>query len=278
MALVYIGTSRFAADLLLALIERGSGPRLIVSRPDAPQGRGRSLSPPPVAELAGSRGIELLQPADVNDPAVARRVAEIAGDAGAVVLCAFGALIGGVLLEQQPIFNVHPSLLPRWRGAAPIERAIQAGDAQTGVSIMGLVAELDAGPVYGQRTLPIESDDDYGTLSAKLVRLSADLLVEVLDSRPEPVSQAAEGVTYAERIVAADRTIDLSDPELAVRTVRALHPHIGARLQLPDGQLLGIEQARVESGPRLVPERVKPPGGRAMSYEDYVRGHGPIGL
>ena len=266
MALVYIGTSRFAADLLLALIERGSGPRLIVSRPDAPQGRGRSLSPPPVAELAGSRGIELLQPADVNDPAVARRVAEIAGDAGAVVLCAFGALIGGVLLEQQPIFNVHPSLLPRWRGAAPIERAIQAGDAQTGVSIMGLVAELDAGPVYGQRTLPIESDDDYGTLSAKLVRLSADLLVEVLDSRPEPVSQAAEGVTYAERIVAADRTIDLSDPELAVRTVRALHPHIGARLQLPDGQLLGIEQARVESGPRLVPERVKPPGGRAMSY------------
>lgn len=277
MALVYIGTSQFAADLLILLSERGIEPELVVSRPDAPKGRGRTLSPPPVAELAIARGFELIQPEDVGEPSVANRVAEVAGPGGHVVLCAYGALIKGQLLDQQPILNVHPSLLPRWRGAAPIERAIQSGDEQTGVSIMQLVAELDAGPVYAQRTVEIAPDDDYASLSHKLLGESADLLAAVLESLPEPVPQADEGVTYAERIVAADRTIDPTDAELAERTVRALHPHIGARLALPNGDMLGVESARVEEG-RFELLAVKPPGGRTMSYEDYVRGYGPIDL
>jgi methionyl-tRNA formyltransferase len=232
------------------------------------------VAPPPAALTARELGIELMQPGNVNDESVARSVAE-AGETR--VLCAFGALITTPLLDGPPIYNVHPSLLPRWRGAAPIERAIQAGDRETGVSIMRLVAELDAGPVYAQRSTPITDDDDYASLSTRLLAISNDLLTEVLDARPDPTPQPSEGVAYAEKIDATDRTVSLGDdPAAVVRTVRALRPHIGARLELPDGTFLGVEDAAVGGDGRVQLRAVKPAGGRSMAYEDYERGHGPV--
>ena len=191
-------------------------------------------------------------------------------------MCAFGALIKEPLLSRFEIFNVHPSLLPRWRGAAPVERAIMAGDTQTGVAIMQLDAGLDSGPVYAMEPEPIRPDDDYGTLAHRLAERGAALLVRVLSERPEPVAQAEDGVTYAEKITAADRTLDPAAPAAArERVVRALRPHIGARAELPDGSFLGIWDARVsDDGHELELLEVQPPGGRRMPAAAYRRGHG----
>src|SRR3954463_11894346 len=172
---VFLGTSDFAADVLRALAQTPEHrPMLVVTRPDAKQGRGRKIGPPPVAVAARELGIDVDQPASVNDDQARARIAAV--QPTAVVLCAFGALVKEPLLSDYDILNVHPSLLPRWRGAAPVERAMMAGDAQTGVSIMRLVAELDAGPVYAQGTEPILPTDDYAALSARLQRLSVALL------------------------------------------------------------------------------------------------------
>jgi methionyl-tRNA formyltransferase len=195
------------------------------------------------------------------------------------------------------MLNVHPSLLPRWRGAAPIERAIEAGDTETGVTIMRPTAELDAGPIFLGRPEPIRPDDDFGTLSARLAALGAELLVEALDERPPPREQPEEGVTYAEKIERDDRRLDpgRTAEELEPR-VRALHPHIGAWLALPDGERLGVHRARVSAEgdappPGQLAERdgrllfgtasgalellqVQPGGGRAMDAAAWLRGHG----
>lgn len=277
MGLVYFGTSQFAAEVIIALADGPWRPALVVSRPDARQGRGRALAPPAAAATAQHLGLPLLQPEEVNDATTAAAVADAAGDDGAVVLCAFGALITAPLLDGLPIYNIHPSLLPRWRGAAPIERAIQAGDAETGVSIMRLVEELDAGPVYAQRRVPLTAEDDHASASARLLAIAVELLVDVLERRPEPTPQSDDGVTYAEKITAADRTVSLADdPVFVVRTVRALRPHIGARIALDDGTFLGVDDARVDESGVLQLLTVRPPGGRSMPYEDYVRGHGPV--
>jgi methionyl-tRNA formyltransferase len=211
-----------------------------------------------------------------------------------MLICAYGALIKEPLLSDHPWLNVHPSLLPRWRGAAPIERAIDAGDAETGVSIMRPVAEMDAGPVCLQRAEPIASDDDFGSIAPRLARLGGDLLVEALDTRPPFEEQSDEGVTLADKITAEDRRLD---PERAAveldRRVRALSPHVGAWVELRDGERMGVLRARpiderVEPG-RLAERdgrllfgttggaldllEVKPPGGRAMDAADWLRGH-----
>jgi methionyl-tRNA formyltransferase len=225
-----------------------------------------------VAIAAGDLGLELWQPESVNTPEAGERVA--ASGAEVVVVCAFGALIKEPLLTDFEILNVHPSLLPRWRGAAPVERAIMAGDEQTGVAIMRLTAGLDSGPVCLMQAEPIEPDDDYGTLAARLQDVGATLLVRALDERPPFVEQSEEGVTYAEKITAADRTLDPDAPaDVNVRIVRALHPHIGARLALEDGTFLGVHRARVGEDGSLELLEVQPPGGRAMAYADYLRGH-----
>jgi len=290
---VYLGTSAFAATVLERLADGPHRPALVVTRPDRPRGRGRALQPPPVADTARALGLELAQPERLHDPEVLAQIDAAAPDV--LVVCAFGVLIREPLLSAYEIVNVHPSLLPRWRGAAPIERAIMAGDAETGVSIMRLTAGLDSGPVSLQATEPIGPDDDYGTLSARLERLGGELLVRALDERPPYVEQDDARVTYAEKIGPADRALDPSQPPDQVeRTVRALRPHIGARLPLPDGSVLGVLSARVD-GPSLAPAggrlrtegdrllldcrgaalellEIRPPGGRPMPAAAWLRG------
>ncbi len=272
MTTAYLGTSAFAAAVLERLAASHHRPALVVTRPDRAAGRGRKLTPPPVATAARALGLDVYQPESVNTDEARDRVA--ASGADVVVVCAFGALIKEPLLSDFELLNVHPSLLPRWRGAAPVERAIMAGDAQTGVAIMRLTEGLDSGPVCLMEAEPIEPEDDYGTLAARLQELGATLLIRALDERPPFAEQSEEGVTYAEKITAEDRTLDPDAPaEVNARIVRALHPHIGARLPLPDGSFLGVRRARVGEDGTLELLEVQPPGGRPMAYADYLRGH-----
>lgn len=274
MRVVYLGTSAFAAGILTRLADSAHRPVLVVTRPDRPAGRGRKLSPPPVADTAPALGLELAAPESVNGPEAVERIAAAAPEV--VVVCAFGALISEPLLSSRPILNVHPSLLPRWRGAAPVERALMAGDAETGVCIMRLVAELDAGPVCARGVAPIAPEDTYGSLAPRLEALGAELLLATLDAGPERwqwTEQSEGGVSYAEKIGPADRTLDVAaSPSQQVRVVRALHPHIGARVALEDGTLLGVRQARVGDDGALELLEVQPPGGRPMPWVDYARG------
>ncbi|MDP9386033.1 MAG: methionyl-tRNA formyltransferase, partial [Actinomycetota bacterium] len=238
MRTVYLGTSDFAAAVLERLAASDHAPVLVVSRPDRPRGRGRKLQAPPVADAARRLRLPVIQPDRLHEPEV---IAEIEGAApDALVVCAYGVLIREPLLSLREILNVHPSLLPRWRGAAPVERAIMAGDTRTGVSIMRLTEGLDSGPICLQEATPIDVDDDYASLAARLQVLGGDLLVRALDERPPYEEQGELGVTYAEKIEAADRTLEPSEPpEVAERAVRALRPHIGARVPLPGGEFLG---------------------------------------
>jgi methionyl-tRNA formyltransferase len=269
---VYLGTSPFAAHVLERLAERPHRPALVVTRPDRPAGRGRRLTPPPVADTARALGLDLYQPDDVNAPEARARI--VAAEPDVVVVSAFGSLLHEPLLSEFDLLNIHPSLLPRWRGAAPIERAIMAGDERTGVSIMRVTAGLDSGPVCAAASEPIRNDDTYGSLTPRLEALGAELLVRVLDERPPCTEQDEALVTYAEKIGPADRTLDPAAPgEQQARVVRALHPHIGARLALDDGTFLGVHRAQVAPDGTLALLEVQPPGGRPMPYADYVRGH-----
>ncbi|MGO9750631.1 MAG: methionyl-tRNA formyltransferase [Solirubrobacteraceae bacterium] len=291
MRTVYLGTSAFAASVLRALASSAHRPALVVSRPDAPYGRGRRLRPPPAATAAIELGIDCYQPASVNDQQARTRILAAAPEV--VCVCAFGALIKEPLLSQQRMLNVHPSLLPRWRGAAPIERAIMAGDERTGVSIMAVTAGLDSGPVCLQAAEPISAQDTYGGLAPRLAALGAALLVAVLDGHGPCAEQDESQATYAEKLTAVDRVLDPDRPAAELeRVVRALTPHIGAHLVLGDGTLLGVRQARaLDAGPpngvlsmggplpllgcadgALELLEVQPPGRRAMAGEDYLRG------
>jgi methionyl-tRNA formyltransferase len=197
-----------------------------------------------------------------------RPTAELELPADTVVVCAYGLLIPEELLGRGLWLNVHPSLLPRWRGAAPVERALLAGDAETGVTIHETVKELDAGPIAAQRGFLLTPEDDAGAVYARAAELAVELLDEVL---PEPVFRAQEGdATYAAKIEPDDRVLDLSRPAESLNRIRALSPHIGARGEL-HGRPVTIWRARLEDG-ELVPLEVQPEGGRRMDYEAFVRG------
>jgi methionyl-tRNA formyltransferase len=290
---VFIGTTEFAAAVLERLARSDAHrPQLVITRPDRPSGRGRRIASPPVATVARALGIALEQPLSVNDEQTRAQIAQASPHA--VVVCAFGALIKEPLLSEHELLNVHPSLLPRWRGAAPVERAIMAGDTQTGVSIMRLTAGLDSGPVCLAGVEPINPDDTYGSLATRLQELGGELLVCALDHAPSFHEQLDEGITYAEKLGPQDRLLDPSRPAVELeRVVRALEPHIGARVALADGHLLGVHRAALRdeaSHGRYAPtERdgrllldckpgvlellvVQPPGGRAMDACAYLRG------
>ncbi len=256
MRTVYLGTSDFAATVLRRLAASPHAPALVVTPPDSRQGRGRRVSPPPVAELAGELGIELLQAPNVNEEEALERIR--AARPEAILVCAFGQLIREPLLSLVEMLNVHPSLLPRWRGAAPIERAIMARDARTGVCVMRLTAGLDSGPVALRAEVPIGAEDDYGALAPKLAALGGDLLVEALDLLADGTLAFAEqddgAATYAEKIGAAERRLDpaASAADLAAK-VRALTPHVGAYLELEGGERLGVRAARAVDRATAVP-------------------------
>jgi methionyl-tRNA formyltransferase len=271
-------------------------PALVVTPPDRRQGRGRRLAPPPAATAARTLGLDLLQAESVNDADAHERLAAVDAELGMV--CAFGQLIREPLLSELELLNVHPSLLPRWRGAAPIARAIMAGDTETGVTIMRLTEGLDSGPIALQRTEPILDDDDYGALADRLAALGGEMAVEALQLRRDGGLELTEQddslATYADKIGPSERRLDPARPavELA-RTVRALTPRVGAYLELEGGGRLGVTAAVAEES-ELDPGRldasngelrlgcaegvlrldaVQPPGKRPMPAEAYLRGH-----
>ena len=254
MKLSVAATAPFGADVLERLAQRHDVTALL-TRPDAPRGRGRKLAPPPAKETAERLGIRVLQPAR-PEPGM---------DLGAdtVVVAAYGLLIPEPVLEDGLWLNVHPSLLPRWRGAAPVERAIMAGDAETGVTIHRTVKELDAGPIAAQRAFPIGEQDDAGAVFAKAATVAVDLLDDVLPE-PEFTPQDDHGLTYADEL-------DWEDPpDELLNTVRARSPHIGVRAQL-HGRGVTIWKARVAGG-RIEPLEVQPDGKRRMTYDEFLRG------
>jgi methionyl-tRNA formyltransferase len=290
---VYLGTSDFAVAVLERLAASPHRPLLVVTRPDRPRGRGRKVGPPPVAEAAGRLGVELFQPESVNDEDALARIAE--AEPEVVCICGFGALLKEPLLSRYEMLNVHPSLLPRWRGAAPIERAVEAGDEETGVTIMRPTEAFDAGPVCLQRAERIRPDDDYGSLAGRLADLGGELLVEALDTRPACREQPEEGVTYASKIGREERRLDphRTADELE-RRVRALTPQVGVYVELPSGERLGVRRAalaptsELEPGELAVREglllygaapgalellEVQPEGKRPMPAADWLRGH-----
>ena len=267
MRLAVAATAPLGAAVLEGLAARHEV-ELLLTRPDRPRGRGRRVGAPPAKEAAERLGIPVFQP---------ERPSSLPGDAPVVVVAAYGALIPTALLDERLWLNVHPSLLPRWRGAAPVERALIAGDRETGVTIHRTTTELDAGPIAAQRAFPIGSDDDAGTVFARASELAVELVDEVL---PEPHfrPQPDEGATYAEKIRPEDRELDWSRPvEETVNRVRALSPHIGAR-GVVDGRRLTIWRARpapadallVADGVELL--EVQPEGRRRMRAAEYVRG------
>jgi methionyl-tRNA formyltransferase len=250
-------TAPIGADVLERLAESHEI-AFLLTRPDARQGRGRRVAPPPAKLVADQLGIPVHQPEKPELPAEVDRM----------VVCAYGLYIPPRLLERTLWMNVHPSLLPRWRGAAPVERAILAGDAQTGVTIHETVAELDAGPVAAREAFDV-GDLDAGQVFSRSAEVAARLLNAVIES-PAFVPQGEDGATYAEKIGPADRELDLGDPEDAWRRVRALSPHIGAWATL-HGRRVTVWKARLEDG-AFVPEVIQPEGRSQMTYDEFLRG------
>ena len=281
MSIAVAATAPFGARVLEELA-RFHAIDVVITRPDRPRGRGRRLQAPAAREAAERLGLRVLQPERL-DASV-----ELAADV--VVVAAYGVLIPDELLAERLWLNVHPSLLPRWRGAAPVERAIMAGDDLTGVTIHRTTSELDAGPVAARESFEIEPADDAGVVYERAAPLAARLLNGLLAGEPEAIvfeKQPAEGATYAEKIGADDRELDWSrPPEALLNRIRALSPHIGAWGVL-DGRRLIVWRARrlphagcgddagtgspfSIGGIELL--EVQPEGRRRMSAEEYLRG------
>ena len=259
MKIVVAATAPFGADILGRLAAKHDVAALL-TRPDRPAGRGRRVAAPPAKVAAERLGIPVLQPE--------RPTAGLDLPAETVVVAAYGLLIPEELLARGLWLNVHPSLLPRWRGAAPVERSLLAGDTETGVTIHQTVQELDAGPIAAQRSFLLTPEDDAGAVYERAAELAVELLDEAL---PNPAFHPQEGEpTYAAKIEPADRELDLTNPVESLHRIRALAPHIGARGQL-HGRPVTIWRARLEDG-ELVPLEVQPEGGKRMPYDAFLRG------
>src|SRR6516164_3733681 len=275
MRLVFAGTPQAAVPSLDALLASQHEVAAVLTRPDAPAGRGRHLESSPVARRAAEAGVEVLTPARVRDPQFLDRLRQIVPDC--VPLVAYGALIPQAALDV-PVHgwvNLHFSVLPAWRGAAPVQHAILHGDDVTGASTFRLVAELDAGPVYGVVTEPIRPEDTAGDLLERLSRSGAELLVATLDGIEagtiEAVPQPAEGVSFAPKITPADARVDWKLPaHLIDRLIRACTPEPGAWTEHEGARLkLGPVSARV---PADVPDLA--PGELLVGRHDLFAGTG----
>jgi methionyl-tRNA formyltransferase len=253
-------TAPFGAEVLEDLARRHEISYLL-TQPDRPRGRGRKVAPPPAKEVAERLGIAVRQPERLG--------AEFDPEVDTLVVVAYGQLVPRAALGRARWLNVHPSLLPRWRGAAPVERALMAGDLETGVSVIELVEELDAGPIAAQSRFPIGPDDDAGVVFGHARGLTPDMVEAAMANR-DPSPQE-EGVTYAEKITPADRELDWSRPpgELHDR-IRALSPHIGAR-GIVEGRPVIVWRSRIAEG-RLQLLEVQPEGRRRMTYDEFLRG------
>ncbi|MEN9480103.1 MAG: hypothetical protein RLZZ298_1498 [Pseudomonadota bacterium] len=244
MKLIFAGTPEFAAQALAAIVEAGHEVALVLTQPDRPAGRGMALQPSPVKKLAQAHGIEVFQPLTLKDAEAQAKVAGIGAEV--MVVAAYGLILPQVVLDMPKCgcINIHGSLLPRWRGAAPIQRALLAGDLETGVCIMQMEAGLDTGPVLLRGAFPIEASDTTASLHDRLAALGARLVVEALGNLPLVAEvQPLEGVTYAHKIEKAEALIDWqrSAAELD-RHIRAFNPFPGAQA-LFKGQPIKLWQA-----------------------------------
>jgi methionyl-tRNA formyltransferase len=253
MKIVFAGTPAFAALSLDALLRAGHEVSLVLTQPDRPAGRGLKAQPSAVHLLARERGLTLLQPAALKDAAVLQAVTAKSPDA--LVVAAYGRILPGSLLRAAPrgAINVHASLLPRWRGAAPIQRALLAGDAVTGATIMQMEEALDTGPILLQAALPISAEDTAGELHDKLAALGAELLLRALAEAPVPRPQNETDATYAARIATSEADIDWEKSAQEIdRQVRAFNPAPGARARV-DGVAIKIWHARPEQAAPAAP-------------------------
>lgn len=299
MRLAFAGTPAFAAESLAALLRAGHDICLVISQPDRPRGRGLHASASPVATLAMQAGLRVARPESMADPGFIEQLRVAAPEV--LVVAAYGRLLPkpALTLPTRGCLNVHASLLPRWRGAAPVQRAILAGDQETGISIMQMEAGLDTGPVLLRRAIPIAPDDTGGSLTARLATLGGEAIVVALRDidRLPPVPQPQEGVTYAAKLSRAEATLDWRDSaEHLARQVRAFDPypgtetlHAGARLKVWAARpvLAPFPQARpgtvvgedggcpiVACGKgALALVELQRPGGRRLAAAELARGH-----
>jgi methionyl-tRNA formyltransferase len=289
------GTPEFARAALAAIIEAGFEVPLVLTQPDRPAGRGQKLQASPVKQLALDRGIAVHQPERLKDPATHQPLIAAAPDV--LVIAAYGLILPQAVLDIPCLgcINIHASLLPRWRGAAPIQRAIEAGDAETGITIMRMEAGLDTGPILLQEALPIAANDSAGSLHDKLADQGARLIVEALRDidRLTPVPQPTEGVTYANKIDKAEAVLDFGQPaDKLARRIQAFDPFPGATAPL-DGATIKIWRAAPEGGSgaagtvlaadgrgiviacgsgALRVTELQKPGGKRLSAADFLRG------
>lgn len=261
MRLVFAGTPQVAAVTLSRLFESGHEVVAVLTRPDAPQGRSSRLVPSPVAELALANGIELLRPARARDPELADRIAALAPDCCPIV--AYGGLIPSGLLQvpRHGWVNVHYSLLPRWRGAAPVQHAILAGDEVTGVTAIGLVEELDAGPVLATTEYRVGELETAGEALAALAEVGAELLVHTLDAiaagTARSTPQPSDGITLAPKLTVPAARIDWTRPAVEIaRQVRANNPSPMAWTELDD-ERFRVLLVRPADGSGLDPGHVR---------------------
>lgn len=252
MRLVFAGTPEFARCSLAAILDAGHQVALVLTQPDRPSGRGMRPAESAVKRFAQEHALAVFQPATLKDPESIAKV--VAAQAQALVVAAYGLLLPQAVLDCAPFgaLNVHASLLPRWRGAAPIQRAILAGDLESGITIMKMDAGLDSGPMLAQTAIPIREVDDAGTLHDRLASLGAEMIVSALAAvetgRASYTPQPAAGVTYARKVDKSESVLDWSRPaaELA-RAVRAFRPAPGAASTLY-GATVKIWSARIERG------------------------------
>ena len=272
MRLVFLGTPLDAVPTLRALVDAGHDIALVVTQPDRRRGRGAGTAPSPVKVAAIELGLPVRTPERARE--VVDEVRESGAELGAVV--AFGQLLPETFLDTLPhgFVNLHFSLLPRWRGAAPVERAILAGDSETGVAVMAIERGLDTGPVYAMEAVPIGADETAGELRARLVERGTGLMVETLPRVPDtdPVPQEGEA-TYAEKLTVDEFRLDWSRPgEELARIVRAGNPRPGA-WATADGKRLKVWRARLDDDGRLLPAEVQPEGRGPMTWDEWRRGH-----